>query len=172
MIQVRKRFGQHFLHDQGVLTRIVDAVNPVPGQRVVEIGPGPGALTAHLLARHSPIDAVEIDRDLAEALRLRWPDTLRLHVGDALKFDFTQLAASLGGKLRLVGNLPYNISTPLLFHFLEHRAAISDLTVMLQKEVIDRMAALPDSDDYGRLTVMLAPWFYIEKLFGGETRCL
>jgi 16S rRNA (adenine1518-N6/adenine1519-N6)-dimethyltransferase len=162
---VRKRFGQHFLHDQGVLQRIAAAVNPRPGEHVVEIGPGPGALTSHLVERLSPIDAVEIDRDLAAALRERWPTQLRLHEGDALKFDFTRLAAERGGMLRVVGNLPYNISTPLLFHFLEHRRCISDLTVMLQKEVIDRMAAAPDTDDYGRLTVMLAPWFDIEKLF-------
>jgi 16S rRNA (adenine1518-N6/adenine1519-N6)-dimethyltransferase len=165
LIRTRKRFGQHFLHDQGVLSRIVASMDPRPGQHIVEVGPGPGALTAHLLARVAPIDAVEIDRDLAASLRERWPQQLRLHEGDALEFDFSQLAAERGGKLRLAGNLPYNISTPLLFHFLQHRAAISDLTVMLQKEVIDRMAAAPDTEDYGRLTVMLAPWFDIVKLF-------
>jgi 16S rRNA (adenine1518-N6/adenine1519-N6)-dimethyltransferase len=165
VIRARKRFGQHFLHDQNVLRRIVDAVNPQPGEHLVEIGPGPGALTAQLLERIDSLDAVEIDRDLAAALRERWPGRLRLHEGDALKFDFSALAATRGGRLRLVGNLPYNISTPLLFHFLEHRQAIGDLTVMLQKEVIDRMAAAPDTDDYGRLTVMLAPWFDIVKLF-------
>jgi 16S rRNA (adenine1518-N6/adenine1519-N6)-dimethyltransferase len=165
VIKTRKRFGQHFLHDQGVLNRIAAAVNPQPGEHIVEVGPGQGALTGHLLARIPAIDAVEIDRDLAAALRSRWPEQLRLHEGDALKFDFTALAASRDGRLRLVGNLPYNISTPLLFHFLQHRHAISDLTVMLQKEVIDRMAATADADDYGRLTVMLAPWFSIEKLF-------
>ncbi len=165
MIRTRKRFGQHFLHDQGVLRRIVDAVDPRQGQRVVEIGPGAGALTAHLLERVNPLDAVEIDRDLAAALRTRWPTQLRLHAGDALEFDFSALSAGLGGPLRLVGNLPYNISTPLLFHFLEHRQCIADMHVMLQKEVIDRMAAAPGADDYGRLTVMLAPWLQIEKLF-------
>ncbi|MEJ0100891.1 MAG: 16S rRNA (adenine(1518)-N(6)/adenine(1519)-N(6))-dimethyltransferase RsmA [Pseudomonadota bacterium] len=165
MIRVRKRFGQHFLHDQNVLERIATSVAPRVEQHIVEIGPGPGALTAHLLARVPHIDAVEIDRDLGAALRERWPQALTLHQGDALKFDFTQLGTERGGPLRLVGNLPYNISTPLLFHFLAHRAVISDLTVMLQKEVVDRMAAAPDTDDYGRLTVMLAPWFDIEKLF-------
>ena len=165
MIQARKRFGQHFLHDQNVLQRIVAAVDPKPGEHVVEVGPGQGALTSRLLERIAPIDAVEIDRDLAAQLGERWPGRLSLHVGDALKFDFTQLATERGGSLRLVGNLPYNISTPLLFHFLQHRHSISDLTVMLQKEVIDRMAAAPDTDDYGRLTVMLAPWFTIDKLF-------
>jgi len=163
--RVRKRFGQHFLHDQHVLQRIVAAVDPSAGDHLVEIGPGPGALTAHLLERLDPIDAVEIDRDLAAALRARWPTQLRLHDGDALRFDFSALAAERGGRLRVVGNLPYNISTPLLFHLLQHRDCISDLTVMLQKEVIDRMVAQPDSEDYGRLTVMLAPWFQIEKLF-------
>ena len=165
MIRARKRFGQHFLHDPGVLARIVAAVAPQPGEHIVEIGPGPGALTAQLLAAVPDIDAVEIDRDLAAALRERWPHSLRLHEGDALRFDFTQLAAARGGPLRLVGNLPYNISTPLLFHFLEHRAAVRDLTVMLQKEVVERMAAAPGSGDYGRLTVMLAPWFDIEHVF-------
>jgi 16S rRNA (adenine1518-N6/adenine1519-N6)-dimethyltransferase len=165
LIRARKRFGQHFLHDPGVLAKIAAAVAPRQGQHIVEIGPGPGALTAQLLALAPVIDAVEIDRDLASALRERWPQALRLHEGDALDFDFTQLAAERGGKLRLVGNLPYNISTPLLFHFLEHRAAISDLVVMLQREVVERMVAPPGSGDYGRLTVMLAPWFDIEHLF-------
>lgn len=164
MIRTRKRFGQHFLHDQGILRRIVDALNPRPGERIVEIGPGAGALTVHLLERTPSLDAIEIDRDLARALQIRWPQ-LRLHVGDALEFDLATLSASLGGPLRLVGNLPYNISTPLLFHFLQHRTCIIDMHVMLQKEVIDRMAAVPGSDDYGRLTVMLAPWLHIEKLF-------
>lgn len=165
MIRARKRFGQHFLHDPGVLARIVEAVNPRPGEHLVEIGPGPGALTARLLERVPRLDAVEIDRDLAATLRERWPQALVLHEGDALKFDFTRLAGERGGMLRLAGNLPYNISTPLLFHFLAHRAVISDATVMLQKEVVDRMAAAPGSSEYGRLTVMLAPWFDITSLF-------
>lgn len=165
MIRARKRFGQHFLHDAGVLRRIADAADPHPGDHVVEIGPGPGALTALLLERVGSIDAIEIDRDLAAALQTRWPDALRLHQGDALKFDFSALAEARGGKLRVVGNLPYNISTPLLFHLLEHRARIRDLTVMLQKEVVDRIVARPGSNDYGRLGVMLSPWFEVEKLF-------
>ncbi|MEO8314331.1 MAG: 16S rRNA (adenine(1518)-N(6)/adenine(1519)-N(6))-dimethyltransferase RsmA [Pseudomonadota bacterium] len=165
MIRARKRFGQHFLHDQGILRRIVDAVNPQPGQHVVEIGPGSGALTAHLLDRVESMDVVEIDRDLAAALQTRWSSQLRIHPGDALKFDLTALSNQAGGPLRLVGNLPYNISTPLLFHFLKHRQCISDMHVMLQKEVIDRMSAAPGADDYGRLTVMLAPWLLVEKLF-------
>ena len=165
MIRTRKRFGQHFLHDQGVLQRIVEAVAPQPGEHLVEIGPGAGALTARLLERVDALEAVEIDRDLAAELRTRWPEKLRLHEGDALDFDFTALAAQCGGSLRLVGNLPYNISTPLLFHFLQHRQCIVDLHIMLQKEVIDRMAAAAGEEDYGRLTVMLAPWLSIEKLF-------
>ncbi|MEO6079321.1 MAG: 16S rRNA (adenine(1518)-N(6)/adenine(1519)-N(6))-dimethyltransferase RsmA [Steroidobacteraceae bacterium] len=165
MIRARKRFGQHFLHDQGVLRRIVESVDPRPGQHLVEIGPGAGALTAHLLKRVDILDAVEIDRDLATALRARWPTQLRLHGGDALELDFGQLSAQIGGPLRLVGNLPYNISTPLLFHFLRHRQSMIDMHVMLQKEVVDRMAAAPGTADYGRLTVMLAPWLRIEKLF-------
>jgi 16S rRNA (adenine1518-N6/adenine1519-N6)-dimethyltransferase len=164
VIRVRKRFGQHFLHDQGVLRRIVDAVNPLPGQHLVEIGPGSGALTAHLLNRVETLEAIEVDRDLAAALHTRWP-ALRLHIGDALEFDLTALSDQLGAQLRLVGNLPYNISTPLLFHFLQHRDRITDMHVMLQKEVIDRMSAVPGSGDYGRLTVMLAPWLQVEKLF-------
>jgi 16S rRNA (adenine1518-N6/adenine1519-N6)-dimethyltransferase len=165
VIRVRKRFGQHFLHDQGVLRRIADAVAPQAGQHLVEIGPGAGALTAQLLERIDQLDAIEIDRDLSAALRARWPTQLRLHGGDALDFDFSALAANLGGKLRLVGNLPYNISTPLLFHFLQHRQCVADMHIMLQKEVIDRMAAAPGTDDYGRLTVMLAPWLQVDKLF-------
>ena len=164
-MRTRKRFGQHFLHDQSVLTRIVAAVDPQPGQPVVEIGPGAGALTALLLERVPQLDAVEIDRDLAALLLQRWPTQLQLHGVDALSYDFGQLARERGGRLRVVGNLPYNISTPLLFHLLRFVDAIDDLHVMLQREVIDRMAAAPGTDDYGRLTVMLAPWLDVHKLF-------
>jgi 16S rRNA (adenine1518-N6/adenine1519-N6)-dimethyltransferase len=165
VIHARRRFGQHFLHDAYVLQRIVAAVNPHPGEHVVEIGPGRGALTERLLGQVESLDAVEIDRDLAAALRTRWPARLTLHEADALRFDFSALARARGGALRVVGNLPYNISTPLLFHLLEHRALLADMTVMLQKEVIDRMAAGPGSGEYGRLTVMLAPWLDVERLF-------
>lgn len=165
MIRARKRFGQHFLHDPAVLRQIVAAIDPRPQDHLVEIGPGPGALTAHLLERTARLDAVEIDRDLAAALRVRWPESLVLHEGDALRFDFGALARERGGRLRVVGNLPYNISTPLLFHLLDQRTHVADLHVMLQKEVVDRMAAAPGSADYGRLTVMLAPWVDVEKLF-------
>jgi 16S rRNA (adenine1518-N6/adenine1519-N6)-dimethyltransferase len=164
-MQVRKRFGQHFLHDPSVLQRIAQSIDPRPGEHIVEIGPGPGALTALLLEKAGSIDAVEIDRDLAAQLRQRWPDTLRLHQSDALKFDFAALAKERGGPLRVVGNLPYNISTPLLFHLLDVVEHVVDLHVMLQKEVIDRMAAAPGSDAYGRLTVMLAPHLDVQWLF-------
>ena len=165
MIRTRKRFGQHFLHDQNVLARIVQALAPRDGDHLLEIGPGAGALTEHLFEAVSHLDAIEIDRNLALALRQRWGERLTLHEGDALDFDYGQLARERGGKLRVIGNLPYNISTPLLFRLLEFVPYIQDLHVMLQKEVIDRMAAEPGADDYGRLTVMLAPHLHIEKLF-------
>lgn len=164
-MRVRKRFGQHFLHDPAVLQRIVQAVDPRPGEHIVEIGPGPGALTALLLERAGRIDAVEIDRDLAGLLRQRWPRELTLHEADALRFDFQALARERGGRLRIVGNLPYNISTPLLFHLLDAVDHLVDMHVMLQKEVVDRMAAAPGSADYGRLTVMLAPRLEVQWLF-------
>ncbi len=174
----RRRFGQHFLHDRTVIERIVVALAPTAGDRVVEIGPGRGALTA-LLAQSlektgvpTSLDVVEIDRDLAAHLCAEFADLPRfsVHQADVLRFDFTALAAALGepsgpATLRVVGNLPYNISTPLLFHLLAHRAVVSDLHVMLQKEVIDRIVAAPGTREYGRLTVMLAPWLETERLF-------
>jgi 16S rRNA (adenine1518-N6/adenine1519-N6)-dimethyltransferase len=164
----RKRFGQHFLHDPRVLDRIVQALAVQRGDTLVEIGPGRGALTERLLAlRGCTLDAIEIDRDLAARLRGRFsgsPDRT-LHEGDALEFDFSALARERGGRLRIVGNLPYNISTPLLFHLLRHSAAITDLTVMLQREVVARITAAPGDRDYGRLTVMLAPQLQAERLF-------
>ncbi len=158
----RKRFGQNFLADPHYVARIVAAVDPRPGDRLVEIGPGLAALTGDLIARAGHIDAVEIDRDLATRLSGRFgAHELTLHVGDALDFDF----GALGGGLRVVGNLPYNISSPLLFHLATHAAHLADLTVMLQKEVVDRMTASPGSAAYGRLTVMLQATFAIERLF-------
>jgi 16S rRNA (adenine1518-N6/adenine1519-N6)-dimethyltransferase len=162
----RKRFGQHFLHDPTVIERIAAAIHPQPGDRIVEIGPGRGALTKILLAKQAGrLDAIEIDRDLAALLRdqLSANPHFHLHEADALDLDFTALAQ--GDKLRVVGNLPYNISTPLLFHLLDHRAVIHDLHIMLQREVIARMAAKAGDSEYGRLTVMLAPWVSIEHLF-------
>lgn len=165
----KKRFGQHFLHDPGVLARIVAAVAPQPGDHVVEIGPGLGALSVPLIRLLPRLEVVELDRDVIPTLRERCaaaaPDhELVVHQCDALEFDFAALAAD-GRPLRLVGNLPYNVSTPLLFHLLASRHAISDMTFMLQKEVVDRMAAAPDSDAYGRLSVMLAAYARVEKLF-------
>jgi len=164
----RKRFGQHFLHDPTVLANIVAEIGPRPDQHLVEIGPGRGALTRLLLeATQGKLDAIEIDRDLVTLLRGELAENPRfvLHEVDALEFDFSRLAQDRGGRLRVVGNLPYNISTPLLFRLLKHWRAIEDLHIMLQKEVIARMAAQPDDPDYGRLTVMLAPWVDVEHLF-------
>ena len=164
----RKRFGQHFLHDPGVIERIVRALAPQPGEHLVEIGPGHGALTRHLLAaRGVTLDAIEIDRDLAARLQPEFADFPRcqLHQADVLEFDFSALARVRGGRLRLVGNLPYNISTPLLFHLLEQADALIDLHVMLQREVVARLAAAPGSRDYGRLGIMLSPVLDVERLF-------
>ena len=163
----RKRFGQHFLHDRSVLERIVQELGPQPDDALLEIGPGRGALTERLVGRGRSLDAVEIDRDLAALLRQRFGATagFELHESDALEFDLAALAARRGARLRVIGNLPYNISTPLLFHVAAAHEHITDLHVMLQKEVIDRIVAAPGSGDYGRLTVMLAPWFEARHLF-------
>jgi 16S rRNA (adenine1518-N6/adenine1519-N6)-dimethyltransferase len=151
----RKRFGQHFLSDGGIIDGIVDAIHPLPGQDMVEIGPGLAALTQPLVERLGHLTVIELDRDLA--LRLRLHKQLTVVESDVLKVDFTALAQ--GRKLRVVGNLPYNISTPILFHLLEHVQVIEDQHFMLQKEVIDRMVASPSTSDYGRLSVMLQ-WRY------------
>ncbi|MBS0389014.1 MAG: 16S rRNA (adenine(1518)-N(6)/adenine(1519)-N(6))-dimethyltransferase RsmA [Proteobacteria bacterium] len=158
-MRVRKRFGQHFLHDPAVIERIVGAIAPRPADALVEIGPGRGALTDALLRQVDRLDVIEIDRDLAATLRQRYSDAsvLRIHEGDALAFDFAALAQERGGGLRVVGNLPYNISTPLLFHLLDAGEALIDMHFMLQKEVVDRIVAVPGSRQYGRLGVMLAP---------------
>jgi 16S rRNA (adenine1518-N6/adenine1519-N6)-dimethyltransferase len=164
----RKRFGQHFLHDPGAIARIVAALAPQPGDHLLEIGPGRGALTRQLLGFEGcTLDAIEIDRDLAAALAPAFGAGPQhtLHVGDALDFDYTQLAATRGGRLRIVGNLPYNISTPLLFRLLAHAPVIADLHVMLQREVVARLTAQPGAADYGRLSAMLAPWMSATRLF-------
>ena len=174
MHQPRKRFGQHFLHDPGVIGRIVAAIAPQPRDRMVEIGPGLGALTVPLLARLNELHAVEIDRDAIRHLRDITRDDPRLHIhsADVLEFSFAHIYEARPdpeqtelSRLRLVGNLPYNISTPLLFHLIAQREHILDMHFMLQKEVVDRMAAAPGSEHYGRLTVMLAPWVRVEPLF-------
>jgi 16S rRNA (adenine1518-N6/adenine1519-N6)-dimethyltransferase len=160
----RKRFGQHFLHDPGILRRIVDAIAPQPGQRIVEIGPGEGAMTLPLLRAAGKLTAIELDRDLIEPLRgkARGIGAIEIVNADVLTVDFTALAH--GAPIRLVGNLPYNISTPILFHCLEHAGAIVDMHFMLQKEVVDRMAAAPGSKTYGRLSVMLQLRCTVEPL--------
>jgi len=158
----RRRFGQNFLADAHYVARILDAVAPQPGDNVVEIGPGLAALTEGLIERAGSITAIEIDRDLAARLRSRFaPAQLRLIEADALEFDF----APLGPRLRIVGNLPYNISSPLLFHLADHDMRLIDIHVMLQKEVVARMAARPATPDYGRLTVMLQVRFRVTRLF-------
>jgi 16S rRNA (adenine1518-N6/adenine1519-N6)-dimethyltransferase len=151
----RKRFGQHFLHDQGILRKIVQAIAPQPGDEVVEIGPGEGALTLPLLRELGRMTVIELDRDLVPRLRdaAEGVGTLEIVNADVLTVDFRALAN--GTPLRIVGNLPYNISSPILFHCMDHVDAIRDMHFMLQKEVVDRMAARPGSKVYGRLSVML-----------------
>jgi 16S rRNA (adenine1518-N6/adenine1519-N6)-dimethyltransferase len=159
----RKRFGQHFLTDRWVLEQIVQAIDPRPGQALVEIGPGLGAMTDPVVARCEHLTVIELDRDLAARLRKR--AELTVVESDVLKVDFTALAAQTapaGQRLRVIGNLPYNISSPILFHLLDHVDAIEDQHFMLQKEVVDRMAAAPGGKDYGRLSVMLQ-WRYSVK---------
>lgn len=157
----RKRFGQHFLVDEGIIHAIVNAINPKPNDLLVEIGPGLGALTLPLLERIPHLHVVELDRDIIARLRKEFPaERLSIHEGDALKFDF----GSLGNALRVCGNLPYNISSPLLFHLMEYAGNIIDMTFMLQKEVVDRMVAEPSTPAYGRLSVMLQRRFHMEWL--------
>lgn len=162
----RKRFGQHFLHDPAVIARIIEVVRPLPGQRLVEIGPGEGALTGPLLEHGAELAVVELDRDLAARLAMRREagDALTVVQGDALKIELAALAAP-GERLRLVGNLPYNISTPLLFRFIAQAEVIDDMHFMLQREVVERMVAPPGSKTYGRLSVMLAAACRMEALF-------
>jgi len=166
----KKSLGQHFLHERGVVDKIVLAIDPKPGDRIVEIGPGQGALTFPLLDRHGALTAIEFDRDLlvplAEAARGHGELTL-LHA-DVLDIDFTALAHEGAGpdrQIRLAGNLPYNLSSPILFHALDHAAAVRDMHFMLQKEVVDRMAAGPGSKVYGRLSVMLQACCMVTPLF-------
>jgi 16S rRNA (adenine1518-N6/adenine1519-N6)-dimethyltransferase len=153
----RKRFGQHFLSDSAVIEAIVSAIDPKPGQALVEIGPGLGAMTDPLVARCGRLTVIELDRDLAARLRRR-PE-LEVVESDVLKVDIAALPRPAGQKLRLVGNLPYNISTPILFHLLPAAGVVEDQHFMLQKEVVERMVAAPGGKDYGRLSVMLQ-WRY------------
>ena len=160
----RKRFGQNFLVSPGIIHRIVDAIGPRAGDTVVEIGPGLGALTGPLLERIDHLHVVEIDRDLIARLKQRFPPgRLTIHEGDALEFDFGALKGD--GPLKIVGNLPYNISSPLLFHLVPFASLVYDMHFMLQKEVVDRMVAAPSSKDFGRLSVMLQYHYHMERMF-------
>lgn len=154
----RKRFGQHFLHDPGVLARLVAAIAPRPGEFIVEIGPGEGALTRPLAERAGALHVIELDRDLARGLS---GPGITVHQGDALEFDFGALPPGL----RVVGNLPYNISTPLLFYLARYAGRVRDMHFMLQREVVERMVAAPSTAQYGRLSVALQARFRMEKLF-------
>ena len=165
----RKRFGQHFLTDGAMIESIIDAIAPEPGDAMVEIGPGLGAMTLPLLARIQPLTVIELDRDLAARLRKR--GDLEVIESDVLKVDFAALAAAKGRKLRVVGNLPYNISTPILFHLLGFVDHVVDHHFMLQKEVVDRMAASPGCKDYGRLSVMLQWRYDIESVLDVPPEC-
>lgn len=163
--QARKRFGQNFLHDPGVIERIVRSIHPQADDNLVEIGPGLGALTEELLAVNPRLQVVELDRDLVPVLRTKffnYPD-FRIHEADALKFDFSELADN--GPLRIVGNLPYNISTPLIFHLLEQAGVVKDMHFMLQKEVVQRLAAGPRDNNYGRLGIMAQYFCKVQPLF-------
>jgi 16S rRNA (adenine1518-N6/adenine1519-N6)-dimethyltransferase len=161
-LKTRKRFGQHFLHDPGVLGRIVEAIGPARGDVVVEIGPGEGALTRPLLERLDRLTAIEIDRDLVARLSAEFPpERLSVLCADALEVDFSSLPSGI----RIVGNLPYNISTPLLFHLARFAGHVRDLHFLLQREVVERMVAKPSTPEYGRLSVMLQVRFAMQKLF-------
>ena len=160
----RRRFGQNFLVAPGIIRRIVDAIAPRAGDTLVEIGPGLGAITGPLLECIYHLHVVEIDRDLIARLANRFPPgQLTIHDGDALEFDFGSLKGQ--GPLRIVGNLPYNISSPLLFHLVQYAPVVHDMHFMLQKEVVDRMVAAPGSKDFGRLSVMLQYRYHMERLF-------
>jgi 16S rRNA (adenine1518-N6/adenine1519-N6)-dimethyltransferase len=161
--RARKRFGQHFLSDPAIIDAIIRAIHPTGDDVIVEIGPGQGAITDALARLAGHLHAVELDRDLVARLRRKYTNhpNVTVHEADALRFDF----ASLGDRIRVVGNLPYNISTPLLFHLLKFREGILDMHFMLQKEVVDRMAAAPGSKAYGRLGIMLGCHLHIESLF-------
>ena len=173
----KKSLGQHFLHERGVIDRLLLAIAPQPGDRIVEIGPGQGALTFPLLRRHGALTAIEFDRDLLAPLTAQAPahGALRLIHSDVLEVDLSALASDLAaetpgaagddGRIRLVGNLPYNLSSPILFHALDYAAAVRDMHFMLQKEVVDRMAAEPGNKVYGRLSVMLQAYCRVSALF-------
>jgi 16S rRNA (adenine1518-N6/adenine1519-N6)-dimethyltransferase len=157
----RKRFGQHFLHQKAVIARLLDAIQPSARDFLIEIGPGEGALTGPLLERVEKLEAIELDRDLAASLAAAFPEKLTVHCGDALEFDFSRFPQGM----RLVGNLPYNVSTPLLFHLARYAPRVRDMHFMLQLEVVERMVAAPSTPAYGRLSVALQARFRMKKLF-------
>ncbi|RUR37828.1 16S rRNA (adenine(1518)-N(6)/adenine(1519)-N(6))-dimethyltransferase RsmA [Vreelandella populi] len=164
--RARKRFGQNFLRDLGIISRIVRSIGPREGDRLVEIGPGQGALTGPLLEAAGALEVIELDRDLIPGLRVQffnYPEFV-IHEGDALKFDFAALKGD-GPALRVVGNLPYNISTPLIVHLLTAGNAVADMHFMLQKEVVERLAAQPGGTDWGRLSVMAQYYCQVDQLF-------
>ncbi|MCP5245025.1 MAG: 16S rRNA (adenine(1518)-N(6)/adenine(1519)-N(6))-dimethyltransferase RsmA [Burkholderiales bacterium] len=159
--KARKRFGQNFLVDRQIIAEIINIINPYPEDHIIEIGPGLGALTRPLLKTLDHLTVIELDRDIVEKLKKEFPqDKLTIHSADALRFDFS----TLGNDLRIIGNLPYNISTPLLFHLSQFSASILDMQFMLQKEVVERLVAKPSTSDYGRLSVMLQYRFEMEQV--------
>lgn len=164
--KARKRFGQNFLHDEAVIADIIAAVAPQKDQHLVEIGPGRGALTASLLEDAGLLDVIELDRDLVPILQNQFKDASNLHIhqADALEFDFSVLPRD-DEKLRVIGNLPYNITTPLLFHLLEQASLIEDMCFMLQREVVERICAAPGNKSYGRLSIMIQYQCMVEQLF-------
>lgn len=163
--RTKKRFGQHFLHDEHVIDRIIQAIKPAFDDQLIEIGPGRGALTTPLLKLLKQLSIIEIDRDLIEYWYSQQLPNLTIHANDALKIDYCSLQTDKQRKLRIVGNLPYNISTPILFHLFDSLHCIEDMHFMLQKEVVDRMCARAGSKDYGRLSVMVQFYCEVEKLF-------
>lgn len=165
--QARKRFGQNFLVDHGIIHHIVRSIGPQSTDNIVEIGPGQGAITGSLLSHCPKLNVIELDRDLIPMLRVqfeKYPE-FKVHESDALKFDFSQLKSEQDAPLRIVGNLPYNISTPLIFHLLEYRSLVQDMHFMLQKEVVMRLAAKPRDKNYGRLSVIAQYYCDVENLF-------
>jgi len=167
--RARKRFGQNFLSDPGIIQRIIQSINPKPGQRIIEIGPGLGALTCPILKLAGEMDVIELDRDIVPKLQLNCGldavqnNQLRIHNIDVLQFDFSEL--NYQEPLRVIGNLPYNISTPIIFHLVEYSSIIQDMYFMLQKEVVLRLAAKPDTSNYSRLSVMAQYHFQVDALF-------
>lgn len=163
--RARKRFGQNFLSDPGIIHRIIQSINPKPGEHIIEIGPGLGALTCPILKIVNQMDVIELDRDIIPKLQLNCglDSHLNIHNTDVLKFDFASLPYN--EPLRIIGNLPYNISTPIIFHLVEYSSIIQDMYFMLQKEVVQRLAAKPDTSNYSRLSVMAQYYFQVTPLF-------